>query len=83
MIKNKKNYLPVGDICERCPQFADLGKLVYALDFTEEPNYNHIKFLLQKNILDMDIAPCYKINFNCIEIKKTDNINDNISEEST
>jgi hypothetical protein len=45
-----------------------------------------MKFLLQKNILDMDIAPSFKINFNGIESMITNNRNqniENISEEST
>jgi len=83
MIRNQKNYMTVSDICKDSPQFKEFGKLVYALDFSEKPNYNHLRFLLQKNIMDMDIAPCFKINFNGIESKITNNRVESISMEST
>ena len=41
-----------------------LAEYIYSLDFAEEPNYNKIKFLITKNLLDCNIVPNYKYDWN-------------------
>ena len=76
--------MTVNEICDSCPQFLDFGNLVYSLKFTEGPNYNHLIFILQKNILEMNIVPHTKINFNndaSPPMSEAQPENDNASEE--
>ena len=41
-----------------------LAEYIYSLEFAEEPNYNKIKFLITKNLLDCNIVPNYKYDWN-------------------
>ena len=40
------------------------AEYVYSLDFAEEPNYNKMKFLILKNILDHNLVPNFKYDWN-------------------
>ena len=37
--------------------FLDFAESIYALKFDEKPNYNHLRFLLQKNLMNKDMFP--------------------------
>ena len=41
-----------------------LAEYIYSIGFEEEPNYNKIKFLITKNILDIDMVPNFKYDWN-------------------
>ena len=36
---------------------TQFGEYIYDLDFNEKPNYNYLKFLLTKNLLDKNKYP--------------------------
>lgn len=40
------------------------AEYVYSLNFDEEPNYNKIRFMLTKNILDFNLVPNFKYDWN-------------------
>ena len=39
------------------PYLTEFGEVVFGLQFDEEPNYSHLIFLLQKNLMNMDLNP--------------------------
>ena len=39
------------------PWLTQFGELIFNLDFKEEPNYSQLIFVLQKNLMDMDLNP--------------------------
>ena len=41
-----------------------LAEYIYSLEFAEEPNYNKIKFLITKNLLDQNIVPNLNYDWN-------------------
>lgn len=41
-----------------------LAEYIYSLKFEEEPNYNKIKFMITKNLLDVNIVPNYSYDWN-------------------
>ena len=45
------------EICVKTKFLEPFANEVYDLSFDEEPNYSHLKFLLLKNLLDLNIAP--------------------------
>ena len=58
-IKDKKSRYTARQLCKRSNSMflKDLCQDVYDLKFDEKPNYNLLRWYLQKNILDRDMAP--------------------------
>ena len=59
-----KEEINVSEICKHCPEFLSFGREAYNYTFDEVPDYNKLKFLLQKNIMNLNEVPKYEINFN-------------------
>ena len=64
-LQKLKQVTTVEEICQtsNCNHFIEFGKLAYSIEFDEEPNYNKLRFLLEKNLLQQDIVPTRKICF--------------------
>ena len=43
--------------------FAELLKYAYIIEFTEKPNYDHIRFMLKKILLDLNQIPSPAFNW--------------------
>ena len=41
----------------KCPILIDFAKEIYKLHFKEKPNYEKLRFLLTKELLNLDIVP--------------------------
>lgn len=57
--KTKKKTSNAKTLCEEhgCKFMYDFAKEIYALRFKEKPDYSKLRFLLTKEILNMDIQP--------------------------
>ena len=64
-LQKLKQVTTVEEICQtsNCNHFIEFGKLAYSIEFDEEPNYNKLRFLLEKNLLQQGIVPTRKICF--------------------
>ena len=47
-----------------CPEFLDFASLIYELKYDEKPDYNKLRFLLTKILLDDEIVPSKKFDWN-------------------
>jgi hypothetical protein len=47
-----------------CNHLLGFGEEIYSLYFSEKPNYNKLKFLLKKELLDLDKVPDKKYDWN-------------------
>ena len=56
MAKLKINSTPE-QVCEKAKFLEEFAKYTYSLKFGEEPNYNYLKFILTKQLLDKNIVP--------------------------
>ena len=54
-----KENTPVKVMCAMygCPHMIDFANYVDQLRMDQEPDYDYLKFLLKKNLLDKDIVP--------------------------
>ena len=41
----------------KCEFFTSYAEYVYGLKFEEEPNYNYLRFILTKNLMNIDLFP--------------------------
>ena len=41
----------------KCEYFTEFAEEIYSLEFAEEPNYNLLRFLLAKNLMERDLFP--------------------------
>ena len=59
VIKRKKNKYTALEFCksQKCMFLQEFLKRIYDLKFEEEPDYAGLKWLLEKNILDTNMAP--------------------------
>ena len=53
------------EICSlmKCEYLNDFVEEAYAIKFKEQPNYNKLRFLLAKNLLDKELVPTNKLNW--------------------
>jgi hypothetical protein len=53
------------EICTlmKCEHLIDFMEEAYEIKFKEEPNYNKMRFLLEKNLLDKTIVPSQRLNW--------------------
>lgn len=58
-IKRLKNTLKPKQFCNlsNCEYFIDFAQAIYKLEFEEEPDYNFLRFLLAKNLLEQNTFP--------------------------
>ena len=56
VLKLKLEMSP-SEVCKEAPFLITFAKHVYELEFEEEPNYSYLKFVLIKNLLDVNIVP--------------------------
>ena len=58
-IKRKKNKYSPQKFCTalKCAYFTEFAKEIYALGFEDEPDYSHLRFILQKNLMDKNDYP--------------------------
>ena len=61
-------------LCENTKYLLPFAKHVLNLAFDEEPNYNKLKFMLVKNLLDSDIIPSKRIEWNDDSIIEYNNL---------
>jgi hypothetical protein len=47
-----------------CNHLLAFAEEIYSLYFSEKPNYNKLKFLLKKELLDLDKVPDKKYDWN-------------------
>ena len=64
-ISRKRMYMPLGDICKeyKVDFLIELAKEIDKLKYKEKPNYNNLVFLLEKSLLDLNIAPAKQYNW--------------------
>jgi hypothetical protein len=53
------------DLCEKAqtPFLADILEEAYSYEYDQKPDYGKLKFLLTKQLLDMDLLPSTKFSF--------------------
>jgi len=58
-IKQLRATLDVHKVCKEfnCGFLLNFAEAVTALKFEEEPNYNRLRFLLEKNVLNLNQTP--------------------------
>ena len=56
VIKYKMETTPE-QLCKDAQFLLPFAKAVYKLGFDEKPNYNQLKFMFQKNLMDKDLVP--------------------------
>ena len=54
----------------KCPLMVDFAKEVYNIGFKEKPNYGKLRFLLTKEMLNIDLVPSLKFDWNNYEESK-------------
>ena len=54
----------------RCPLLIDFANEVYGIGFKEKPNYGKLRFLLTKEMLNVDLMPSLKFDWNEYEESK-------------
>ena len=63
-----------------CDFLIVFAKQIFSLKFSEKPDYSHLKFLLEKNLMDRSMFP--NKNFDWIERQIEDNRMDYIDERN-
>jgi serine/threonine protein kinase len=61
-IKRKKNKYSAEKVCrmQKCKYLLELLEMVYNLKFEETPDYNAMRWILKKNLLDINMAPNHR-----------------------
>lgn len=56
-IKRKKNKQKPKRFCSayKCDFLIEFAEYTYSLTFEEEPDYNYLRFLLKKNLMEKDM----------------------------
>lgn len=75
----KKNKYTPKKFCSssECDYFIEFAELIYDLRFDEKPEYGKLRFILEKNLMDVDLYPSRVFDWT-IKIKNGDfnSIND-------
>jgi hypothetical protein len=57
-MKKLKENQTAKEYCKgKAIHFAEILEYAYGLEFEEEPDYNFLRFMLKKIVLNMDMAP--------------------------
>lgn len=62
----EKLYMPTEEYCQKrkCPHYTEILQTIDQIGFTEKPDYEHLRFLLIKNLLDKGLVPDEKMDWN-------------------
>jgi serine/threonine protein kinase len=65
ILKEQKLRMKPKEICSlmKCEHLTAFLEEAYAIKFKEEPNYNKLRFLLDRNLLDKALIPSRQINW--------------------